>query len=462
MDGETSVIHPLSSIAPLPQFELWSVPGTQVSVMKDIETEVRPISTLASDQPIEFIVNSAVDEYINLSETYLFLKARIKIKKETTTTVPASSAAAAEAAAATNKDNPLQWEGAEWLHVEPVQNFMHSIFSSVEVRIGDKDIVAHPQNYPFRAFLDKLLGYSTTAKATHLVTELWGGSSDRRSSSTPRTKDALKFENGDWFDMMGRLHIDLTFQEKNLIGGTELRIRLNPNDPKFYFILPEGIKAELELGQAMLLVHKAKVYPSLVAAHHAAITNAAARYPITRTEVRQQSIPAGQVDALLDNCIRGQIPRRMFLFLVDNETLNGSLATDPFSFRHYDLNFLAAYVDGVQFPSRPYTPNFEKRLCTREYKELFIALNQNRTDTYCDLVKSNFTGTNPIFAFNFSPDLSNGPGSVGHVSPIQHGSLRLHLKFAKPLPESINVMMYCEFDNIIEIDSLRRATTDYN
>lgn len=474
MDGQTSLIHPLSHIAPLPQFELWSVPGTQLSVIRDIETEVRPLSTLASDQPIEFVINSANDEYINFAETELVVKARINIRKvssdvkfggglvpELANKQPDKSVKVLDSLEQ-DKVDPFELEGNEWLHVVPVQNFMHSIFSQVDVKIGDKDITNYPQNYPYRAFIDTLLGYSTTAKNSHLITELWGGKSDRRLWSTPMKTSHLKFKNGDWFEMRGRLHIDFTFQEKNLIGGTEVRIRLIPNDPKFCFICPEGLQAGIEFSQVTLNVHKAKVYPAMVAAHHAAIQNAPTRYPIVRHEVRQQSIPAGQVDAMIDNCIRGQMPRRMFVFLVDNETLNGSFKTDPFKFNHYDLNFIAAYIDGVQYPNRPYTPNFEKLMFTREYKELFNALNQNRTDTYCDIYKTQFNAELPIFAFNFSPDLSSGPGSVGHVSPIQHGSLRLHLKFEKPLPVSVNVMMYCEFDNMIEIDASRQAKTDYN
>ena len=67
MEGDKRVIHPLSGIAPLPQFELWSVSPTQLSIEKDIESEVRPLSVLSATQPIEFNITSAVDEYINLS-----------------------------------------------------------------------------------------------------------------------------------------------------------------------------------------------------------------------------------------------------------------------------------------------------------------------------------------------------------------------------------------------------------
>ena len=56
----------------------------------------------------------------------------------------------------------------------------------------------------------------------------------------------------------------------------------------------------------------------------------------------------------------------------------------------------------------------------------------------------------PFFAFNFSPDLSHGCGTNGHVNLVKRGSLRLHLKFSKLLPENANLIVLCKFDNLIK------------
>jgi hypothetical protein len=88
----------------------------------------------------------------------------------------------------------------------------------------------------------------------------------------------------------------------------------------------------------------------------------------------------------------------------------------------------------------------------REYMNLFKALNQHGTDCFLSLSREQFE-EKPIFAFNFAPDLSDGCGMVGHVNPVKRGTLRLQLKFSKALTEAINVIAYCEFDNIIELFS---------
>lgn len=444
MDGETRVIHPLTGIAPLPQFELWSVSPTQVSVERDIECEVRPMAVLANNQPLEFNITSSIDEYINLSETYLYIKAQVNLTKSDNSKITAS----------------------DWGHVTPAQYFMHSIFSQIDVKIGDKEVTVAPQTYPYRAYLEALLGYSDNAKKTVLEPAMWKGGKMRQTVIEPKDKTASDLSKGKVFEMMGRLHTDLTFQEKNILGGSEVKIRLIPGNPKFYFTVAGAaggvsILPEIDFKEVTLYVHKAKAYPSLVASHAAALADYPARYPVTRSEVRTQSVPVGQIDFILENVIRGQMPRRMFIALQKTKAFNGDFGNDPFMFTNANLEYLCAYIDGQQYPTRAYMPSFENRFSTREYMELYIALNQNRTDTYATITRDEFHDS-PIFALNFAPDLSSGPGSSGHVNLIAHGSLRLHMRFKSALTEAHNVIMYCEFDNMIQIDGNRNVQTNYN
>ena len=71
------------------------------------------------------------------------------------------------------------------------------------------------------------------------------------------------------------------------------------------------------------------------------------------------------------------------------------------------------------------------------------------------------TKGNTLFGFNFSPDTADDCNKVGYVSPIKRGTLRIDLRFASALTETINVLVFCEYDNLIEIDITRNAITDY-
>jgi hypothetical protein len=63
-----------------------------------------------------------------------------------------------------------------------------------------------------------------------------------------------------------------------------------------------------------------------------------------------------------------------------------------------------------------------------------------------------------LWAFDFTPDQGS---DEGHFHPIKSGQLRVELQFADALTETVNVILYAEFDNTIEINSLREVILDY-
>jgi hypothetical protein len=46
---------------------------------------------------------------------------------------------------------------------------------------------------------------------------------------------------------------------------------------------------------------------------------------------------------------------------------------------------------------------------------------------------------------------------VGTLQLIKQGNFRLEIHFAEPRPSTINVVLYAEFDNVIEIDRNRQV-----
>jgi hypothetical protein len=51
---------------------------------------------------------------------------------------------------------------------------------------------------------------------------------------------------------------------------------------------------------------------------------------------------------------------------------------------------------------------------------------------------------------------------VGAFQPIEQDNLRVEIHFAEALAGTINVIMYAEFDNVIEIGRNRRLLFDYS
>lgn len=427
-------LHHLSHDTPLSPLDLWVVPPTQTSVERDLELELRPLTSIKSNSQVEFELQLAENEYLNLAETYLYVKAQVNINK-----TPAT------------KD--------DWDTVVPEDYFLHTLWSQVEISIGGKELTLSPSTYNYRAYLDCLLGMTKDAKDSFLTASFWLNKRDRNNAIRPTDVTQTK---GKIFEMMGRMHLDLVFQERMILGGSNVRIKLNPASPQFYFRAGAGVEPTLDILDVAIHAHVSRVTPDLLKFHREALRVSPCKYPFTRVEVRRIGIPSNTVDACCDNVLRGQIPRRMFVGFVDSDAFTGSYTKSPYSFHHNHVTFAAAYVDGTQYPTKAYTPDFSNGLYCREFLALYQSLNQNYSDTYTTIDYTEYADKHTLFAFNLAPDLTSGPGSVGHLSPVQFGTLRLHFRFKDALTNPLNAMIYCEFDSLIELNEDRTVSTSYN
>ncbi|GAB0206761.1 hypothetical protein GRJ2_003141700 [Grus japonensis] len=55
-------------------------------------------------------------------------------------------------------------------------------------------------------------------------------------------------------------------------------------------------------------------------------------------------------------------------------------AKNPFNFKHYDINFVALYVDGEQLPVKLLQPDFENGCYVRKYMQLIQTVSSHMED----------------------------------------------------------------------------------
>ncbi|MDI9312034.1 MAG: hypothetical protein QM535_17605 [Limnohabitans sp.] len=427
-------IHKLSSITPLTEFDLWGVPPTQLTVEKILEAEYRPVATVDSSSPITFQFTTAIDEYLKINDIFLSFTVNLNFTKA----------------------NEITQTESEKLYFKNYT--LHSMIKQIDFEINGKQISYLPQNYPYRAFIEAFLGFSKSAKDSHLGTAFW----NEDGKTSIETTD-ISYKKSKNYHMMGKIHTDFSFQGRYLLGGCNIKIEFVLNNPKFYLQLPDGISATLNLSDVTLHIQKAKITPDSLNAHRKAFSISPAKYPYTRIEIKHVVVPKDVNDIWIDNLIFGQIPRRMFVFLVENDAFNGAYNKDPYDFKDFNLNYICAFVDGHPYPNQPYTPDFENKKYLREYLGLFQTLNELNTDPYLNLSFENYKNDKYIiYGFNFANDYSDGFGIDGHSNLIKRGTLRLQLKFKSPLTIPINVVAYCEFDNIIEINIIGEVYSNSN
>src|SRR5271157_6198292 len=104
-------VHEQSCECALSMFDLFSVNPTQTSAESGMWAKYHPISSLSEGVPVEFVVSGTGTDYMDLANSYIYAKVAVTRGNN---------------AAIDNTD-----------HVGPINNFLHSLFSAVDVKLND-------------------------------------------------------------------------------------------------------------------------------------------------------------------------------------------------------------------------------------------------------------------------------------------------------------------------------------
>ena len=179
------------------------MPTTQTSIEQGSWIEYHPKTTVTAGSPIEFDVNGSGEDYIDFANTMLYVKSKL-------TAMNGDSLAA---------DAP----------VGPVNLFLHSLFAQMDISLNGILITASTNTYPYRAMIETLLSYGEDAKTSQLTSALFykdqAGTMDSVNvgdNAAVRNDGLIKRRvigsESREFDMMGRLHADIFFQDRYMLN----------------------------------------------------------------------------------------------------------------------------------------------------------------------------------------------------------------------------------------------------
>ncbi|XP_016420228.1 uncharacterized protein F54H12.2-like [Sinocyclocheilus rhinocerous] len=337
-----------------------------------------------------------------------------------------------------------------------------TIFSQVDVSLGDRLISQSSSTYPYRCIIESLLNYSKDALESLFSAGLFfkdtAGHMDETDPvgrNAGLTKRSLYTTGSKVVELLAPIHSDIFFQEKLMLNGVDIKIRMIRGKDEFCLMSDDAYK--LNIVSASLFVKKVSVSPSVRLAHAQALLSTTAKYPIDRVCLKNFSIPAGSRVSNQENLFLGTLPKSIVLAMVDNDAFTGSYEKNPFTFKHYDLEFLAVYVDGQQFPAKPLQPDFTSGSAVREFYQLATATGRHLKNQPLSINRDDFLKGYSLYAFNLTPDEDCGQ----HISLIKSGNIRLEARFRQPLPHTINLVVYAVFDSIIEVSNRRQVLVDY-
>lgn len=423
------------------ELDLFSIPPTQTSVESGNWIEYHPISSISDGAPIEFDIVSSGEEYIDFANSQLYLKVKLT-----------------RADGADMDDDDV---------VGPVNNFLHSLFSQVDVSLNGTLVSSSTNTYAYRAYIETLLSYGPAAKQSQLTSALYykdtAGQMDATNPGADNTNDGLRkraqFTNRNGVvEMIGRLHSDLFFQPKYLLNEVNVKLRLTRSRDTFALMWEGAAGFKAKILNASMLIRKVKISPSVYLAHANALESGTAKYPIHRVICKTFTIAAGARDASNEKVFAGQLPSRIIVGCVENDAVNGRRDRNPFNFKHFGLMEIGIYLDGQQQTIKPLQCDFERNSFVRAFSSLFTGTGKENLDEGNDIDRRDFSQGYALYAFDLSPDLAEDD----HFNLVKQGTVRLDVKFANPLERTVTVVIYAEFENVIEIDRNRNIVFDFN
>src|SRR6266851_1799017 len=443
----SAFIHNYSGAAAMSELDLFTVPLTNAQIDQATYAYYQPLAPLANADTIEFIVPGTGSDYIDLSRTVLEITGKL------------------------TKVNGAFYAVADIMNF-PVNNFLHSLFKQCDVSLNDHQISKGSQTYPYKAYLEKLLNFSTNTKTSSLSTALWYDDTPGEFEGTVAAAGNVNANEGGkvrgeftsnskQLEMLDKLHIDIFNTGKYLLNNVTLRIKLTRSPNTFYLMkTAAAIEGVFTITKAALKIRKVKLTPSVQLAHSSVLTNMkTAKYPIANSEIKTFCITTGANSANIDNIFLGNLPTRVIIGLVDAKAMSGDFTLNPFNFQHFNLNFMALYIDGVMIPSRPYQPDFANNQYLQCYQDFLEGCNKWGNDKSNGINRSAYGKGNTLFILDLTPDLS---AASGHFNLLKQGSMRLELRFNVALAQNVNVIIYGESENLIQIDSNRAISLDYN
>ena len=398
-------------------------------MQNEYDQEFSPIVTLQDGSPIEFNVKGADRLYLDLNNSKLEIKRKI-----------------VTAAGADIGDDEA---------VGPVNNFLHSLFSQVEIGLQGVTVGDVNNLYPYRAYLENLLSTSEQIQKTRLKSVIWerdtnGHESDFRivdeGANTGFKRRRTPFALSHIVTMIARLHADLFHQNLDIPPNIDLRVRLLPASIDFYLKRPTANNTgyRFHFTKVRLLIRTKEASPSLVLAHARMLQKSNFRIPFNKVCLKRQTIPTGATNIDFDNLYTGLLPKRIIVAMVRDTAMHGTKDTNPFLFANYDLNQINMKMNGTDIPRIPYQPNFTTGDYIREYFLFLEGLGLDLGHKSINVTSEDWVQNCNIYVFRLMPS------GIPSVPPT--GSVRLELKFRTQTPHNINLLLYSESNALVEID----------
>ncbi|GFU27677.1 uncharacterized protein F54H12.2 [Trichonephila clavipes] len=129
------------------ELNLFALPPTQTVIERGHWVQFHPIANVSDGGPIEFVISGSGEEYLDLSQTQLYVREKIL-----------------------KSDGRLITEENK---VGPVNLFLYSLFPQVDISLNERIISSSSNTYAYRAIIETLLNHGYDSKISQLTSEVY-------------------------------------------------------------------------------------------------------------------------------------------------------------------------------------------------------------------------------------------------------------------------------------------------
>ena len=419
-----------------------TLPHEQVVILHDYTSYYGPTAALNDNTPLQFDVTNAGSDFIDPSDMYL--KMKVKITKA-------------------NGDNLASTD-----KVAPVNHIGAAMFSQFDF-VMNNAVISQPTNmHHYKSYLHHLTNLPLDVKNTMLFMEGWhsdqAGSFDD-AGNTGFVERAKRFALSKEVELKVKLHTDLGFQQKLIPNNVHIRITLTRAKNAFCLQSHDTVDTQnpqeqykLTITHAELQVRKVRLEPGCqLEIERRILHGSGAHFPINHIVMKCFNIPTGSSTHSIDSLFEGQRPNVTVMGLVPNENFNGTWPSTPWNFQHHNVNFLELNIDGQPVPSHPLQPDYAGDKYMDAYETLYRGRLMLGTESTHGIKYGDYKNGNCLYIFNLTADKSDGMG----LATRPFGQVNVALRFTSPTTETLTLVVFAEFSNIITIFGDRQVAFDY-
>ena len=420
------------------------LPPTDVSLeFATDHVEFHPlVSIKEAFAPVEFLIQLEGNRFLNLADSYMLLKFRI-----------------------------LQQDGSNCGTgdvVAPDCNAFHAFFSNLEIYVNSQLCYDSQNMYPHVAFIERLLANNELEKKGLMLNEFWyeNGTPDTFNISDKgfqkrydKTKESRQYL------LMGTFAANLFFQSRWLPPNTQVRIVLRRSVPEFSLTAAydkktgvSGSPYQVRFDEAIFCASRKIVTRQVMEFHEQHKALLMYKFPTREIEIKTFTAAQGMSNASSDAIIFGKIPQLIVLGMITNSAFNGVLSKSAFNYQSFRLSELSVSWAGETVEHRviPFSYQSEKGSGCDNFVKAIRALKRTarNQDLGNAINQDNFLSGHFLIAIELLSNLGSA------LSVNKRGQIKVNLRFEKPLEQTINVILWCQYQAVIEISKDKQVFFD--